>query len=178
MSELVVISGPIAAGKSTVAAAVATRLRDAGLSAAVSDLDDLVDSVLAPRQQWQRSWDQARRAQAALIGGWLRSNVDVVIAHGPFHDKDEAAILLSEVPAGTVTRWCWLDVTYDVALERTAADPTRVLSRDPGFLRRSHDRVAALVAQRPAPAWTFDTATTPLHAVASAIVADLVGTSR
>jgi adenylylsulfate kinase-like enzyme len=38
-SKLLVISGPIAAGKSTVAAALATAFRDSGRTAAVVDLD-------------------------------------------------------------------------------------------------------------------------------------------
>jgi hypothetical protein len=174
VSELIVISGPIAAGKSTVAAAVGAAVQAVGLSAAVVDLDDIVASLRAPAAAWQQSWARARRAHGALIGGWLRSGVEVVLAHGPFHDGDEIATLLAEVPAGTVPRWCWLDVPYDTALERTAADPTRVVSRDPGFLRRAHDRVAARAAERPAPTWTFDTHRTPLDAIVAAITAGLL----
>jgi len=169
----VVVTGPIAAGKSTVAAAVGLMLKDAGFSAAMVDLDEVVASLRAPEAEWRRSWDQARRAHAALIGGWLRSGVDVVLADGPFHDSDENATLLSEVPAGTVTRWCWLDVAYDVARERTLADPTRVLTRDPAFLRRAHERVAGLVAQGAKPTWTFDTAATPLDVIVAAMTDDL-----
>jgi hypothetical protein len=165
VSELVVVSGPIAAGKSTVVAAIGAMVRDAGLSAALVDLDEIVFSLRAPASSWQRSWDQGRRAHAALIGGWLRSGVDVVLADGPFHNRDEITTLLSEVPAATVTRWCWLDVAYDVARERAAADPTRGLSADPAFLRRAHDRVASQADERPTPTWTFDTQATPLQAI-------------
>lgn len=174
VGELVVVTGPIAAGKSTVAAAVGDVVRDAGLAAAVVDLDDIVASLCAPGARWRRSWDQARRAHAALTGGWLRSGVEMVLAHGPFHDGDEVTTLLSEVPAGTVTRWCWLDVAYDVAMERTAADPTRDLSRDPGFVRRSHDRVAALAGERPTPTWAFDTRVTPLDTIVASVADDLL----
>ncbi len=104
----------------------------------------------------------------------MRSGVEVVLADGPFHDADEIGTLLSEVPAGTVTRWCWLDVAYDVARERTAADATRDLSRDPAFLRRSHDRVASLVAERPTPTWAFETRATPLDTIVAAIADDLL----
>jgi len=174
VGELVVVSGPIAAGKSTVAAAVGAIVGDAGLSAAVVDLDEIVASLRAPGAPWQRSWGQARRAHAALIGGWLRSGVEVVLADGPFHDSSEIATLLSEVPAGTVTRWCWLDVAYDVARRRTAADPTRGLSRDPAFLRHAHDHVAALIAERPTATWTFDTQATSLDIIVAAIADDLL----
>ncbi len=169
MGELVVVAGPIAAGKSTVTAAVGDAVRDAGLSAAVVDLDEILASLRAPGAAWQRSWDQARRAHAALIGAWLRSGVEVVLAEGSVHSADEISTLLSEVPAGTVTRWCWLDVSYDIARERTAADPTRGLSRDPGFLQRSYDRVASLAAERPTPTWAFDTQVTPLAVIVAAI---------
>jgi predicted kinase len=177
VGELVVVGGPIAAGKSTVAAAVAALLQDAGLWAAVVELDEIVASLRAPEGHWQRSWEQARRAHAALVGGWLRSGVDVAVVDGPFHDSNEVALLLSEVPADTVTRWCWLDVAYDVARDRTAADPTRGLSRDPAFLRRAHDRVAALAAERPTPIWTFDTRVTPLESVVAAIADDLLAST-
>ncbi len=40
-------------------------------------------------------------------------------------DRYADGIRLSEVLAGTVTRRRWLDVTNNVARERTAADPTR-----------------------------------------------------
>ena len=168
------VTGPIAAGKTTVAAAVGAAVRDAGLAAAVVGLDEIVASLRAPGTRWQRSWAQARRAHAALLGGWLRSGVEVVLAEGPFHDADEIAVLLSEVPPGTVTRWCWLDVAYAAARERTAADPARGLSRDPAFLRRSYDRVAALVAQRPKPTWAFETNATPLHTIVATIVDGLL----
>jgi len=174
VGELVVVTGPIAAGKSTVAAAVGVRMQDAGLSAAVVDLDEIVASLRAPEAHWRRSWDQARRAHAALVGGWLRSGVDVVVADGPFHNRDEVATLLSQVPPDTVTRWCWLDVPFDVARTRTAADPTRGVSRDPAFLQRSHERVASPLAERPPATWTFDTGATPLDTIVAAMTGDLL----
>lgn len=111
MPQLVVLTGPIGAGKSALAAAAGTRLRDAGLSAAVAGLDEVVESLRAPAECWRQSWRQARRAHAALIGGWLRSGVDVILADGSFYEPDEITTVLSEAPAGTVTRWYWLDVS-------------------------------------------------------------------
>jgi len=178
VGELVVVTGPIAAGKSTVAAAVGVRMQDAGLSAAVVDLDEIVASLRASQAHQQQSWDQARRAHAALVGGWLRSGVDVVVADGPFHDPDEIATLLSHVPPYTVSRWCWLDVPFDVARRRTAADPTRGVSRDPGFLQRSHEWVASLLPERRSATWTFDTAATPLDTIVAAIADDLLAAAE
>jgi shikimate kinase len=178
VGELVVVTGPIAAGKSAVASAVGARMQEAGLPAAVVDLDEIVASLRAPEAHWRQSWDQARRAHAALVGGWLRSGVDVVVVDGPFHDRDEVVTLLSQVPPDTLTRWCWLDVPFEVALTRTAADPTRGVSRDPAFLQRAHERVASLAAERPRATWTFDTGTTALDTIAVAVADDLLASAE
>jgi hypothetical protein len=45
VSELVVIIGPIASGKSRVADALGDRFREAGRAVAVFDLDDVVDTI-------------------------------------------------------------------------------------------------------------------------------------
>jgi hypothetical protein len=76
--ELVVIVGPIASGKSTVAGALGRRFMAAGRAVAVLDLDDVVDTIggfgdLTPQR--------FRQAQV-VYGAWLRQSFDV-IAHGP-----------------------------------------------------------------------------------------------
>jgi len=64
---LLVISGPIAVGKSTVAAALATALRDSGRAAAVMDLDRIYMMFDDhPPMTDPRNSRQARRAAAAL----------------------------------------------------------------------------------------------------------------
>lgn len=98
----------------------------------------------------------------------------MVLAECSFDNPDEIATLLSEVLTGTVTRWCWLDTTYDVARHRTAADPTRGLSRDPAFLRRSYDRITSLARERPTPTWTFNTSATPLDTIVAVIAEALL----
>ena len=66
-SKLLVISGPIAAGKSTVAAALATAFRDSGRTAAVLDLDRIYMMFDdRPPMSDPRTSRQARRAAAAL----------------------------------------------------------------------------------------------------------------
>lgn len=45
MAGLVIIVGPIASGKSTVANGVATELRESGEAVAVVDLDDVVEMI-------------------------------------------------------------------------------------------------------------------------------------
>jgi pantothenate kinase-related protein Tda10 len=51
MFQLVVITGPIASGKSVVSTAVAGRLNAAGLSVGVADLDDTFASMDAPTEE-------------------------------------------------------------------------------------------------------------------------------
>ncbi|HLZ30806.1 MAG TPA: hypothetical protein VKV73_26100 [Chloroflexota bacterium] len=66
-SKLLVISGPIAAGKSTVAAALAAAYRDSGRTAAVVDLDRIYMMLDdRPPMTDPRISRQARGAAAAL----------------------------------------------------------------------------------------------------------------
>jgi adenylylsulfate kinase-like enzyme len=65
-SKLLVISGPIAAGKSTVASALATAFRDSGHTVAVVDLDRIYMMFDdRPPMTDPRTSRQARRTAAA-----------------------------------------------------------------------------------------------------------------
>jgi hypothetical protein len=45
--------------------------------------------------------------------------------------------------------------TYEVALERTALDSARTLSKDPKLLRLTYDRVESLLPTMPRSEWIF-----------------------
>ena len=122
MTTLVVLLGPIASGKSTLAAALARLLP----SCEVLDLDDVF--FAAPSD----GWAAARAVQAALVAA---SGAEVVIAHGP--------LVLEELRACERRVVVSLTTTYDVALSRVAADDTRRFSKDPVFLRRTYDEFLA-----------------------------------
>lgn len=70
-----------------------------------------------------------------LVGAWLRQRVDV-IAHGPFFQRQEDEALLHAVPDGIEPRRVQLLATYEAA---------RDLSKDPGLLRLTYDRVESLL---------------------------------
>jgi adenylylsulfate kinase-like enzyme len=80
MMELVVIVGPFAAGKSTLAAEVGRRLRERGEAVAVVGLDRVAEMAL-PSLEW--AW--AHQVHAQLVRDWLSTPVRTVVAEGPAH---------------------------------------------------------------------------------------------
>jgi chloramphenicol 3-O-phosphotransferase len=171
VTQLVVITGPIASGKSTLAAALWSLLSQRGFSAAITDLDDVVFSHNDGFDD--APWTRGRAVHGELVAAWLRSGVDVVLVHGPFYTPEEIAPLLTPLPAGVTPRWVLLLVGYDLALERVTADLTRAGSRNPDFLRYTHTRFAELLPGLPDAEWTFDTAVTPVDEIAAAIADSL-----
>jgi hypothetical protein len=130
--ELIVIVGPIASGKSTIAYELGRRFRTADRSIAVLDLDDVVATIGGFAGLTPARFRQAQLVYGELIAAWLRRRFDV-IAHGPFFDHEEDEALLHAVPAAVTPRRVQLLATYEVALERTALDSARALSRDRSF---------------------------------------------
>jgi shikimate kinase len=157
MSQLVVITGPIASGKSVVATALADRLDDEGLSAVVVDLDDIVATVRAPLAPSDQTWGWAREIHGRLVGHWLTSGVDAVIAHGPFYSAYETSALMQHVPTNITARRVMLLATYEVARDRVASDPSRGHSKDPTFLKSTYERFFHLLPDAEPCEWTFDT---------------------
>ena len=164
MPTLVVIVGPIASGKSTVAAALGERLRAAGRPTAVSDLDDLVDTIGGFAGLPADRFRLAQQVFGRLVGAWLAHGVDVV-AHGPFLAPEEDAALLHDVPTGVAPRRVLLRTTLATALERARDDPDRVLSSHPGILAATYERFERLLPTMPPCEWTFDTTTTDVPTI-------------
>lgn len=156
MGELIVIVGPIASGKSTVADALGNRLRDAGREVAVLDLDDVVETIGGYAGLSPDRFQQSQEVYGGLVGAWLALGFDV-IAHGPFLERHEDEAVLRSVPEGTTPRRVLLVASYEVALARAAADPDRKLSKQPDVLRRTYDRAESLLPAMPPSEWTFDT---------------------
>jgi hypothetical protein len=171
--DLVVIIGPIASGKSTVAHALGDRFRQSGRKVAVLDLDDVVDTIGGFVDLTPEGWRQAQIVNGELVAAWLRRGFDV-IAHGPFFEPQEYEALLHAVPQAIEPRLVHLLATYDVALTRATGDPLRKLSKDPGFLRRAYDRVESLLPTLPRTDWTFDTNTTSTQAIVDELAAAML----
>lgn len=128
------ISGPIASGKSTLAAEVASRLRREGTSTALVGLDSVAEMALPSLPDWEL----AHQVHAQLVGLWLDTTIDTVIAEGTATPR-EVALVLAHVPAGVSVLHVVLFTDFEVALARAHADPDRGASKDRVFLRRDHE---------------------------------------
>ena len=142
---VVVVSGPIASGKSTLSRAVAVRLGNTeGVGGAAIDLD-LVYEMLDPRGRPKNDatlWSAARRAAGRLAAALLAEGRPVV-AEGDFAGEAALAEFVAELPDGVHLHLVVLDVDVATALERALADPTRGLSRDRTFLSSHYEEFVA-----------------------------------
>jgi len=99
-----IISGPIASGKSTAAYALAAESRASGVTAAVVELDRMYvmldDSPLMSDPRISR---RARRA-AALVDQYVLDGIDLVIAEGDFWIASQRDEFTSRLSSGVA--WC------------------------------------------------------------------------
>jgi shikimate kinase len=140
---LIVICGPIASGKSTLARAVARELEQAGTPSAAVDLDLLYAMLDHQGRAWadERKWTRARRAAAALADRFLADGIAVVL-EGDFITGGGRGDFVSALRSAIEPRFVTLRVPFECALARTQSDPTRGVSRDPDFLRWHYDATA------------------------------------
>jgi adenylylsulfate kinase-like enzyme len=175
MPQLVILTGPIAAGKNTVAEELSRRLVGRGRTVVVADVDDVAAMVGSPGAAAAGLWFAAHQAHGALVGQWLRSDVDVVVAVGPIYAAEEQAALARTLPDDAAVLWVVIDAPVSVTLARARADAGRVLSRDPEFHHAAHRRFRQLLPTIPADR-TFDSEVLKAEQIASAI-ADMLGVS-
>jgi chloramphenicol 3-O-phosphotransferase len=140
VAALVVLSGPIGAGKSSVARALAKRLVRARTRAVAIDFDLIVDMV-------ERSetfpgatiaWQSARRASAALADGFFDAGITTVIIEGDFWNPFARGDFEPHLRSSIEPKYVTLTVSYDTArarvLREIAGNPlVRPNSRDPVF---------------------------------------------
>jgi adenylylsulfate kinase-like enzyme len=134
-AHVLVITGPIASGKSTLAQAVGRAIEARNLSTAVIDLDLVYEMLDVHRGHKgdDRRWEAARRGAAGLTDRFLAAGIDVVVVEGEF-DARARATLAADLEGWNAPRFIALTVSYEEAYRRARADPTRGLSRDPAFL--------------------------------------------
>jgi hypothetical protein len=142
--RLVMISGPIASGKSTLADGLAQLLRREGFSVALADLDTVAEMALPTLPRW----DWAHGVHAQLVGAWLRTGVDIVIDEGT-SNPTEVQQVLDQVPEGTDVFHVVLTADLDASLARARADSGRGISQDPTFLRGDHEAYSRHLPQLP-----------------------------
>ena len=133
--RLVLIIGPIASGKSTLADTLAGILRSSGEAVVVVGLDTVAEMALPTLADW--SW--AHEVHGQLVGAWLEKPIPTVIAEGPETPGEIEQILRHVGPEISVQR-VLIRASYETALARAVSDPSRGLSKDPGFLRRMYQR--------------------------------------
>jgi adenylylsulfate kinase-like enzyme len=127
---LVVIVGPQASGKSTVASALCTELRNQREQVALVELD-LIAGISAPKSS--ADWDTAHRIFEVVVGEWARAGMTCVIAEGSGSEV-EVVRLLDQTPPGARVLTVAATVPFGIALERAQGDPTRGISKEYNFL--------------------------------------------
>lgn len=142
--RLVMISGPIASGKSTLAGDLVRLLRLEGFSVALADLDTVAEMALPTLP----SWDWAHGVHAQLVGAWLRTGVDIVVDEGTSNPA-EVQQVLDQAPEGTDVFHVVLTADLDASLARARADSGRGISQDPAFLRGDHEAYSRHLPQLP-----------------------------
>src|SRR5438045_5999055 len=105
MPQLVILTGPIAAGKNTVADKLAERLTGRGKTVVVADVDEVAAMVARPGAVQVGLWFAAHEAHGALVGQWMRSSVDYVVVVGPIYSADEQAALTRALLDDTAVLW-------------------------------------------------------------------------
>jgi adenylylsulfate kinase-like enzyme len=153
-----VISGPIASGKSTVARALAKELERRGCSAATIDLD-LVYEMLEhdARKDDDAKWLAARQAAAALTDSFLAHGTEIVIVDGEFLTSENREAYLRCLRTDVTPCFVTLSVSVDEAVRRAQGDSTRTLSRDRGFLHRHYAAIEAALQATPSTDLVLDT---------------------
>jgi adenylylsulfate kinase-like enzyme len=175
---LVVITGQIASGKSTVACAIARELERDGASAAVVDLDviyEMLDPECGPKVS-QAKWTHARQLAARIAGALLAEGV-LVVVEGEFLTPDQRAEFTDALPSAIAPRFVTLRLPFEVALQRTSADPSRALSRDPTFLASHYEATAESIERIPSSDLMLDTSAFGVEEAARK-VAGWLGQSR
>ncbi len=143
--RLVVLTGPIAAGKNATAEALMRRASRRGLTVVLVDLDDVAAMVGSPGAAAAGLWFAAHQAHGALVGQWARSHADLIVAVGPIYTVEERAALVANLPDAVLAEYVVIDAPVALTLERALADPSRGLSRNPEFHYAAHARFRALL---------------------------------
>ena len=164
---VVVITGPIASGKSTIAQELARELGRAGISVAVIDLDDVHHRLARDGAETdEATWALARRDAATLANTFLAEGTAVVVAEGSFNTPGDRVSFARHLDASVDPVYVTLRVSFEEALRRAQGDPTRGESRDPAFLGRYF---AGFDQPPPTPATDFVIETERVSAAAAAV---------
>ncbi|MFC1900768.1 hypothetical protein ACFLYN_04155 [Chloroflexota bacterium] len=133
---LVVVSGPVGGGKSTVSLALADSYRESGFKAAVIDLDLIYWMSCQDREKWEpENLETARRGVAALADIFYSDGIDIVIIDGEFFDQEELNLLYNNVATEVEYKFVTLKVSFEETWNRVSGDLSRGNSRDSKIFR-------------------------------------------
>lgn len=167
---LVVIAGPQASGKSTIASALAAELRDQGEQVALVELDQIA-AMSSPKSD--AGWNTAAHIFESVVGQWARQGMDCVIAEGS-GSRDEVNRLLAQAPRNAAIVVVATTAPFEVALARAQSDPTRGISKERDFLRAVYEKWPFELSEL-APDLTLDTSS---QTIAQSVECILITTRR
>jgi hypothetical protein len=149
MPILVTITGPIGAGKNTVADLLAEHCVSTGRTVVIADVDDVAAMVAGPGAGAVGLWHAAHQAHGALVGQWMDSAADVVISVGPIYTKAECDALFGQLPPSAQPIRVLIDAPQTATWDRVEDDPQRGASRDRDFHESAHARYRSLLPDIP-----------------------------
>ncbi len=164
---LVVIAGPIAAGKSTVARELRDELHRHAERVALVELDQIAEMALPTLP----SWPAAHAIFTSVVGQWLQTGLTCVIAEGS-GNPDEVRDLVDLAPPSTPVVRVVLTSPFEVSFARALTDPTRGISRDREFLAGVYRTWALDLPRMPSDVFV-DTSETSVEETVAAIRAAL-----
>lgn len=169
---IIVVNGPIASGKSTVATMLAGIAEKQGRRSAVIDLDVLwlmLDHQL-PRSGKLEHWIVARRAAAVLTDEFIDSGVELVVINGPFFTTEERAAYLRHLRSTADVRFVTLRVSFEESYRRVQADQnSRPVSKNRDWLAGRHAVSSSLLGNMPKSDLIIDTDDVAPKTIASQI---------
>ena len=173
MPILVTITGPIAAGKNTVADLLAENCVRSGRTVVIADVDGVAAMVGAPGAGAAGLWFAAHQAHGALVGQWMQSNVDVVISVGPIYTQAERDALFGQLPPTSQLIRVLIDAPLSATWQRVTADKQRGASRQRHFHESAHARYRSLMPDIPTDL-TLDSGDTSAADIAATILRAVV----
>ena len=175
---IVVVTGPIASGKSTIAIELARQLSLNDVRAEVIDLDLVYDGLIAQGLPPDAStWRRARGDAARTTDAFLDDDVAVIVAEGSFNLPDDRSAFVDQLRSNSEVVFVTLRVSFEEALRRAQGDQTRGRSRDPEFLGAHFAERRDLMAAVPETDIVIDTEQVSA-ATAAASIARLIGQPR